>query len=165
MKNFILAVFLVAACSAISPNTEAADSGGVVRFERIGDVSIKDFWNLTRAESIHAKSGAAIGFWRFDPEDAPRHDGWVAIGVAVGGLGDIGETPIAALVWTRGNVDLLSGLSNAVSVSSDDAVAVFGENGEACSSSPAECVKPRPKFIVSQSGKVVAGDKDLGVVE
>lgn len=165
MRNLVLAMCMAATCSTVVPAAETVRPARSVRFERIDILTTKDFWNLTRTQSIHAKSGAAIGYWQFDSEDAPRQDGWIAVGIVVGGLGDIGEIPIAARVWTSGGVDLLPDVSNAISINADDAIAVFGKNREECTKTPLECAKSLPQFRISPSGKVVAGGESLGVVK
>lgn len=165
MKKIAFIVFLlVGAWGGVT--AKAAPESNQVRFEKIEVVPIKELWSLTGPDPFFSKSGAVIGYWRFDPENVPRDGDWIAVGIAIGGLGDLGEKPVAVKVWVKGGVRLLGTLSADASSAGNDAIAAFGVSEQICAgAAPVECAKSLPHMMVSASGNVIAAGVELGAVE
>ena len=89
-------------------------------FEKIDAISLRDFGRLDKSETATGPAGS-IRYWTFDEEDNPERVGWKIVGLVIARVGDLGETPIGGLLWSRSPAHLSAGAKK----SSDDVSIIF----------------------------------------
>jgi hypothetical protein len=162
----LLGLLLLIAHQGVAMSCASATAAPSIRFEKIDSVSTRELWSLTLVGPFHAKSGAVIGFWAYDPENAPRNQDWTAIGVALAGLGDIGETPVAFRVWARDKSGLLDALSKEATSGGAVAYAIFGKSDDQCVERERDlCAKILPSIAVDGAGNVSIDGKVVSAVK
>jgi hypothetical protein len=155
---------------ALGLNVNVAYAGepatDLVRFERIHEISVEDFWDLAPSVVIFSKVNAVTVYWPFDYDSISEADGWRLIGIVGAGLSDLGVTPVVAKVYARRDVYLLEEESRSLTAQSGDASsAIFGISPKVCRDEPREDCTQRVTFSINESYVVTGGSVELGVVE
>jgi hypothetical protein len=166
MKRLIFILVATILNSEFAEGQKLIGNSESVRFEKVDCISVKDLWSFARSEHVYSEIGAVLGYWEYDVEDAPRQGEWVAIGIVLAGFGDIGEKPVAAIVWTNGDVVFLDQLSRMASTAGNSAIMAFSVSDLNCSSgSVFECAKRLPHVSLNSKGEFMAGNSLIAIVE
>jgi hypothetical protein len=139
-----------------------AAPASIFKYEIIRQISPGEIWHSNQ-KSIQG-TGATILYLGFDRESvgAEEKGGWVSQGIILGGLGDLDSNPTAVRLWSKKPAHLNSTVSRALSGKRASAVAVFDLDGSLCSQTD-ECLSSRIIFSVTDDGKMLAGNKVIGM--
>ncbi|HXI86200.1 MAG TPA: hypothetical protein VNH64_01980 [Parvularculaceae bacterium] len=164
-------IAFIAACvisALISVHAEQpASQSDSVRFEKISQLSTREFWKLGLPDTIHSGGLPIIGYWPFDPDEIVEDDGWRRIGIIGAGLGDVGETPVVAKVWAKPGIDFQ--FQESVDASKGQivkAIAIFGAASAGCPDDAKEaCDSNEVQLIVTKDGGVFVGTTKIGQIQ
>ena len=138
----------------------------IVKFERVNEISVDDFWTLASAKVVASKVNAIIVYWPFDYDSIAKVDGWRLIGIIGAGLFDLGETPVVAMVYARDDVYFLADESETKTKQLwNSATAVFGISPNLCRREPSEHCGERVTFSIDANNVVLGDGHEIGVVE
>lgn len=76
-----------------------------IRFETVKSLSIRQISQFATEQAEHDDRHALV-LRSFDSEDRPWRDSWQAGALLMVATGDLGETPVGALIWTTELVEL-----------------------------------------------------------
>jgi hypothetical protein len=157
----LLTGIVLTACSAtnaVSADAEMQRSEtktATVKTEVIDKLSTQELWSFQPPVLLVSEGGARIMYWGYDIEITPQEGGWIGMGVAMAGLGDLYEEPVAIRIWAKKSERFLKDQSLAESEGNDDAVALFGaSDGEV-----------RLRYTVTPYGEVLVDGASIGKVQ
>jgi hypothetical protein len=125
-----------------------------IRAEVIKTISAKALWHSLDPIVFFSPGGAAVAYWATDVENRLFDGDWASPGIAMVGLGEIDERPVAIRIWTNDSDDFLEEQSRAESKSDKDAVVLFGNAGG----------EIRLRLSATPSGEVSINGTKIGTV-
>lgn len=166
MRTIELITLLHLALGSSAPLADPVQLEECVRFEKIGQISVVELSRLVSPEVIFSESNPVISFWVVDTDYDLMEGDWRLIGIAVGSFSGLHESPVAAKVWVKPDIELLLGESREISSKGDEAIAIFGLPAFSCSQKTLTvCEQSRTTFVVNPDREVFAGGIRLGAVK
>lgn len=160
-------ITITVACLCLLSFMESAqaheDNG--FKYEITKSISPYELWHATAHPAAGERAIASITYYEMDPEDTVEKEGWSLQGWIIGGLGDLGSTPIAIRLWTRDSFEVLlrEGKNTIVAGTTvEKTTAVFAIRPKECKEKK-PCKDRRFSVSIAGDGKVYINEKLIGI--
>ena len=107
-------MFMACACKADQNLIYTEDD---LTYSVTEDLAVAELWTLSAPETVVSNNGAILAIWAYDSENSLGADEKRPVYLILGGLGDIGETPVAITVFANPSITATLNLTKSRMVS------------------------------------------------
>ncbi|MGA7713703.1 MAG: hypothetical protein WCA81_17545 [Rhizomicrobium sp.] len=160
---FLALAGAVVFCTTASYGSPKPHACQQLRFEPRQNISTREFHQLSAQNQ--AVPGSDFVYWWFDYEDYPEKNGWYGVAFVEAASGDLGETPVAGILWSSKQIETQNDFQVRTAAQPDkliprDGVSIIFEatvQTKGC---------PSASLILSQRGeKIYADGKFVGTIK